>query len=103
MTEPCNWPSGTCQCWIDEQMKPDHYGRIWMHCESGLKLTKTSLAGFTLYCLSNNILIGELSAFNANYKGSLVLATVKIREEQIEGFTRETGGILTLPPKICLN
>lgn len=74
-----------------------------MHCEEGLSLTKASLARFTFFCLRNNVEIGAPWAFNARYDRSLVCAVVKIRPDQFEEFTRETGGKLREPPRIKLN
>lgn len=104
MTNNCTWPSGVCKCWESEQKKPqDHAGRVWMHCEEGLAMTKASMARFMLYCLEKNIEIGSVHAFNSNYKGSLVLATIRLRPDQFEEFETETRGKLRKPPTIKLN
>ena len=99
----CTWPSGTCKCWETEQGKPDPYGRVWKHCESGLSFTKASMSRFVMFCLSRNVEIGDLHAFNAKFPGCLVMATVRIKPDQIADFEAETGGRLTDPPKIILN
>ena len=103
MTDQCTWPAGTCQCMMAQQGKPDPYGRVWMHCESGLSFTKASVTRFVMFCLGNNVEIGEVRAFNPKYPGCLLLATVRIRPDQITAFEAETGGKLTEPPKITLN
>lgn len=99
----CNWPDSACACMMAEQGKPDPYGRIWMHCESGLTCTKASASRFVMFCLSNNVEIGSIHAFNPKFPGSLLLATVRIKQEQIPDFEATTGGKLRLPPKIKLN
>lgn len=81
----------------------DYLGRVWMHCDSGLSLTKASMARFMIYCLKNNILIGDIYALNPKYERSLVCAAVCLRPEHIEEFTRETGGVLTEPAVFKLN
>ncbi len=103
MTGQCSWPEGACQCWVAEQCKPDHSNRVWMHCESGLAMTKASMARFMLFCLTNNVEIGSVHAFNPQYRGGLVLATVRLRPDQFEAFEGATGGKLRQPPKINLN
>ena len=99
----CTWPEGACECWAAEQGKPDHSGREWMHCEEGLALNKASLARFMLFCLSNNVEIGSVHAFNPRYRNSLVLASVRLHPDQFKRFEAETGGRLRTPPKIKLN
>lgn len=99
----CSWPEGFCKCAEAERTKLDPRGRVWMHCETGLSLTKASLARFTLFCLRNDIQIGDLWAFNAKYDRSLVCASIKIRPDQFEEFSRTTGGKLCEPPRIKLN
>jgi hypothetical protein len=101
--EPCNWPESYCQCWAAEQGKPDPYGREWMHCEEGLAMNKASMARLMMFCLSKNVLIGEISAFNPRYRNSVVLATFRLRPDQFAAFEAETGGKLRKPPKIHLN
>lgn len=83
--------------------KPDIYGRIWMHCESGLALNKASMSRFIMFVLENNIKIGSLYAFNPRYKNSLVLATVCLKPDQIEQFEKETKAKLRQPPEVNLN
>ena len=103
MNKFCSWPSGTCQNYIEKKAKPDPYGRVWMHCESGLTNTKASMGRFMVFCLSNNVELGGVYAFNPKYKGSLACAAVLIKPELIEAFEQETKGKLRLPPKIRLN
>ena len=103
MTEPCTWPNGTCQCYIQEQSKPDPWGRVWMLCESGLTMSKTSLANLMTFCLKNRVKIGDIDAFQPNYPRSLVMVSVKLKPEQFEAFEKETGGKLREPYKINLN
>lgn len=99
----CTWPSGACACVMAEQEKPDPYGRVWMHCESGLTFTKASVTRFVMFCLSEQIKIGEIRPFNPKYPGCLLMATVRIKPDQVRAFEAETGGKLTFPPKINLN
>lgn len=100
----CTWPEGVCACHAEQEAKPaDLHGRVWMHCESGLSMTKASTARFMMFCLKNNVEIGSVYAFNGNYAGSLVLAAVRLRPDQFEAFERETGGKLRKPPKIKVN
>lgn len=102
--EECKWPEGNCKCWEEKQKnKEDHSGRVWMHCEEGLSLTKASMSRFMMYCLSNGVQIGDVYAFNPSYKRSLVVASVRLKPEQIEEFETETGGKLKEPPTINLN
>jgi hypothetical protein len=81
----------------------DYLGRTWMHCESGLYLSKVCMGRFLVYCLENNILIGDIWALNPEYKRSLVCVAVCLRPEQIEDFTKVTGGKLRKPAVIKLN
>jgi len=83
--------------------EPDLHGRVWMHCESGLSLTKASMTRFIMHVLENRIEIGQIYAFNPKYKGSLVLATLLLRPDQFEKFEKATGGKLRKPPVIHLN
>lgn len=83
--------------------EPDIYGRVWMHCESGLALTKASMTRFIMHVLENRIEIGQIYAFNPKFKGSLVLATLLLRPDQFEEFEKATGGKLREPPVIHLN
>lgn len=99
----CTWPNGVCQRWTETQEKPDQFGRDWMHCEEGLTLNKASMARFMLFCLTNNVEIGSVSAFNPRYRNSVVLAAVRLKPEQFAAFETETGGKLRKPPIIKLN
>ena len=83
--------------------KADHAGRVWMHCESGLANNPTSMSRFIMFVLKNRILIGNLYAFNPEYKNSLVVASVRIRPDQVEAFEKETKGQLRPPPEVHLN
>lgn len=81
----------------------DVYGRVWRHCESGLALTKASMSRFIMYCMKNRVEIGDMYAFDPEYHGSAIIASVRLRPDQFEHFESETGGKLTRPPVICLN
>ena len=102
MTE-CTWPRGSCKCWEVEASTPDAYGRVWMHCEEGLSMNKASMGRFMLFCLANNVEIGEIRAFNPRYRNSVVLVTIRLRLDQFFAFSAETGGVLREPPRIKLN
>ena len=102
-TEPCNWPESACACYMQNAQKPDPYGRVWMHCEEGLTLSKASMSRFVMYCLTHNVEIGDIHPFNYRYPRSQVSASVRIRPEQFEAFEVETGGKLRKPPRISLN
>ena len=99
----CRWPAGHCQCAAQVQSRPDPFGRVAMHCETGLALNKASMSRFMLFCLSNNVEVYQISAFNPRYRNSLVTAALKIRPDQVAEFEFATGGKLRLPPKIKVN
>ena len=99
----CTWPSGVCKCWEAEQAKPDHYGRVWMHCEEGLNYSKASMSRFMMFCLGNNVEIGSIHAFNANFPRCQVSAAIRLKPELFAAFENETGGKLRPPPRINLN
>lgn len=103
MTNPCNWPEGVCQCYLERECKPDLTGRVWMHCEEGLSLTKASMARFMVFCLKNCVEIGDIYPFAPDYDRSQVSASVRIKPEQFAAFEAETGGKLRKPPRIVLN
>ena len=104
MSEPCTWPDGACACYLAEERKPeDHAGRVWMHCEEGLSMTKASMARFMMFCLANNIEFGSIYAFSPSYRGSSVMASIRLRPDQFEAFEAETGGKLRKPPRIKVN
>lgn len=103
MSESCGWPKGVCACHEKKLSKPDPWGRVWMHSETGLTYSKASMSRFMMFCLGNNIEIGDVHAFNPNYKNSSVIASVRIKPDQIDAFENETGGKLRQPPKIILN
>ena len=99
----CKWPEGTCACYTQEAVKPDYAGRVWMHCEEGLNLSKSSMTRFVMFCLTNNVEIGSLHPFNRNFLRSEVYASVRIHPDLFSSFEVETGGKLRTPPKISLN
>lgn len=99
----CNWPNGTCKCWEKDQSKPDLYGREWMHCEEGLSFSKASMSRFIMFCLANNVEIGDLHPFNRNYPRCQVSAAIRIHPSLFEAFEKETSGKLRKPPIINLN
>ena len=100
----CNWPeSGPCACYMANANKPDPYGRVWMHCEEGLSLSKASMSRFIMFCLLNNVDIGSIHPFNYRYRNSQVSAAVRMKPEQFEAFEAETHGKLRKPPRIVLN
>jgi hypothetical protein len=100
----CNWPeSGPCACYMANAEKADPYGRVWMHCEEGLSLSKASMSRFIMFCLLNNVDIGSIHPFNYRYRNSQVSAAVRMKPEQFEAFEAETHGKLRKPPRIVLN
>ena len=98
----CNEPLHDCRC-PEPGSEADHYGRVWRHCEEGLSMTKASMARFMMFCLKNNVEIGSVHAFNANYNGSQVMAAIRLKPEQSESFEAQTGGKLRRPPRLVLN
>jgi len=101
--QPCQWPKGVCACYVANAHKPDFYGRVWMHCEDGLTMTKASMARFVMHCLTNNIEIGQIHPFNYRYLRCQVSVSVRLKPEQFSAFEDETGGKLRKPPRISLN
>lgn len=101
----CQWPNGTCACYMQEQSEPDPYGRVWMHCDCGLSFTKSSMTRFIMFCVGNNVEIGDIMVFGGNPPPpkAAVVASVRIHPDKIGAFERETGGTLKRPPKVCLN
>ena len=99
----CKWPEGTCACYAQEAVKPDYAGRVWMHCEEGLSLSKASMSRFVMFCLMNGVEIGTLHTFNPAFPRSQVSASVRLKPEQFAAFEAETGGKLRKPPVISLN
>ena len=99
----CTWPEGSCQCAMQEATKPDYAGRVWMHCETGLTMTKASMSRFMMFCLRNSVEFGSVDAFAPEHSGCTVLASIRLRPDQFEDFERETGGKLRKPPVITLN
>lgn len=99
----CTWPNGTCACYAKTAQKPDYAGRVWMHCEEGLSLSKASMSRFVMHCLTNNIEIGDIYPFDFRYPRSQVSASVRLRPEQFAEFEAQTGGKLRKPPRISLN
>lgn len=102
-TVQCTWPEGSCKYAEAKAGKPDLYGRVWMHCEEGLSMTKASASRLMMFCLANRVEFGSLYAFDPTYRGSLVVAAVRLRPDQFASFEAETGGKLREPPKIKLN
>jgi hypothetical protein len=100
---PCLWPHGTCACYAQEAVKPDYAGRVWMHCDEGLNLSKSSMSRFIMFCLTNRVEIGSVHPFNPAFPRSHVSAAVRIHPDLIEAFEVETGGKLREPPRLSLN
>lgn len=98
--DQCNWPNGSCKCAEQENNKSDPYGRVWMHSEEGLSLTKTSMSRFVMFCLENNIEIGSIWPFNYKHKGCLVCVAVRIHPGQFLEFEQVTRGKLRKPVTI---
>lgn len=82
---------------------PDQQGRVWMHVEEGLALSKASMTRFIMFCVLSNVEIGTIWPFNRAYHGSLVCASVRLKPDQFEAFEKATGGKLRTPPKLNLN
>lgn len=103
MIDACQWPNGVCQWWAAQHAKPDPFGRVRMHCVKGLSMNNASLACFMSFCLRNNVEIEYVYALRPEYKRSSVMASVRLRPDQVEAFERETGGKLRKPPRVKLN
>ena len=103
MGDTCKWPEGVCACYSANAQKPDPHGRVWMHCEQGLSLTKASMSRFVMFCLLNNVEIGSIHPFSHRFPGSQVSAAIRIKPEQFAAFETETGGKLRKPARISLN
>ena len=103
LAEPCQWPEKACACYMNNVRKPDPHGRVWMHCEEGLSLSKASMSRFVMYCLTHNVEIGDIHPFNYRYPRSQVSASVRIRPEQFADFEAQTGGKLRKPPRVSVN
>ena len=106
MSEPCTWPGGHCQCAAkkaEADASPDRQGRVWMHCDSGLTLTKASMGRLMVYCLSNRVEFGDIWPVSPAYPRSQVCIALRLRPDQFEDFEKETGGKLQKPPRISLN
>ena len=99
----CNWPDGTCACYAQEQEKPDVFGRVWMHCDSGLNMSKKSTLSLIQFILKNRLEVGSFYALRPSFSRSQVCVSVKIHPDLIPDFERETGGNLSKPPKLKLN
>ena len=99
----CSWPNGTCACYAEQAVKPDHAGRVWMHCDQGLNLSKASMSRFIMFCLNHGVEVGSLHPFNRRFPRSQVSASVRIHPDLFAAFERDTGGELRKPPKISLN
>jgi len=98
----CNLEVSECTC-PDPGSEADFQGRVWRHCEEGLSMSKASMARFMMFVLKNDIEIGDVYAFNPGFERCQVLASIRIRPDQIEAFERETGGKLRRPPRVVLN
>lgn len=96
-------PATPAATMLKPDMTPDVYGRVPMVCESGLAMTKASMARLMMFILRNNIELLQIHAFNPNFHGCQVSAAVRIRPDQIPAFEAGTGGKLTKPPTIKLN
>lgn len=100
----CKWPEETCACYMAQAEKPeDMYGRVWMHCESGLSMTKASAGRLMFFCLKNRVLIGEADACRPEYHGCAVSVSVRLRPDQFEMFEVATGGKLKKPAVLKLS
>lgn len=99
----CKWPEGVCACYEKHHMEEDPWGRVWMHCDSGLNLSKASMARFMMFCLTNKVEFGAISAFAPEYPRCQVSAAIRIHPSLISAFEKETGGKLRKPPHIKLN
>lgn len=99
----CNWPEGTCACYLKTSAESDPYGREWMHCEQGLTMTKASMARFMMFCLQHSVEIGSVSAFRPDIRGASVYASIRIHPDIISDFETATGGKLKRPPVIKLS
>lgn len=99
----CQWPTGQCECYAVDAAKADPRGRVWMHCEEGLSLSQASMTRFVMFCLLNDIEIGQLHPFNYKHRNCQVSASVRIHPSQFAAFEDATGGRLRKPPRISLN
>lgn len=102
----CGWPNGgNCLVMQQAATKPDPCGRVWMHCESGLTYTKASMTRFMMYCVGNNVQIGDVMAFGGHptRPGAQVCVTVRLKPEQFAAFESSTGGKLRKTPRIKLS
>lgn len=99
----CKWPEGTCASYEKHHMAEDPWGRVWMHCDSGLTYTKASMARFMMFCLGNNVEFGSVMAFAPEHRGCQVSAAIRIHPSLFEAFHKETGGELRYPPVLKLN
>lgn len=99
----CTWPNGTCACYAEQAVKEDYAGRVWMHCDEGLSLSKASMTRFVMHCLTNNMEVGVIHPMTPHYKNSQVSASVRLRPDQFEEFERVTKGKLQKPPLVSFN
>jgi hypothetical protein len=102
-SETFNWSEDTCRCYEKEQEGPDLFGRVWMHCEKGLSLTKASMSRFIMFCVCNNVEIGDIYVFDRSFPRSHVIASVRLMPEQFAAFESETGGKLREPARMTLS
>lgn len=98
----CSWPNGTCASYGKHHMAEDPWGRVWMHCEEGLTMTKASMARFMMFCLANKVEFGSIDAFAPDYPGCQVSAAIRIHPSLIKDFERETKAKLRKPPRLVL-
>lgn len=89
--------------WNTRTRATDYKGRMWMHCESGLTLTKASMSRMIMFCLTNDVEIGDIYAMSPDYPRSQVLVSVFIHPTKVGAFEDETGGKLRLPPIMKVN
>jgi hypothetical protein len=88
---------------MQEQEKPDAFGRVWMHCNSGLNMSKKSTLSLVQFILKNRLELGSFYTLEPSDSKSQVFVSIKIHPDLIPDFERETRGILSKPPKIKLN
>lgn len=99
----CKWPEGTCACYQKQATEPDPFGRVWMHCESGLRFNKASVSRFVMFCMENDIEIGSIHPFDRHYPSSVVMASVLIKPDLIAPLEAAARCKLRPPPRIKLN
>lgn len=103
MGDQCKWPNGECACYTANAQKADSFGRVWMHCDKGLSMSRASMSRLMMFCLPNNVEIGSIHPFNYRFRNSQVSVSVRLRPDQFLQFEEETRGKLREPPRISLN